>query len=110
MPLPEIIGADGILLKRNVAGYSRMNAISVELFRARDSEDSFAIRKPGEQGWRAMIGFGSDFEKVWKLEFEGTSDVNEESLSWEALLGRAIEAYNMSDPVVTDMKWQKITL
>lgn len=82
----------------------KRSVFSIELHRARDAEESYAIRLAGEQSWRSRIGFGSQFEKVWNVEFQPAMEVDLELLDWDPVLDRAIEAFRMSDPIVTNFE------
>ena len=53
----------------------------------------------------ASIGFGSDFEPVWTVEIQGTEEVNDREVEWDSVLDRVIEAYRLSDPVITNLEW-----
>lgn len=82
---------------------------TVELHQARDAEESYGIRLPGENGWRARSGFGSQYELVWKVEFQCVEELDLETADWEPILGRTIEAYRLSDPVVTNFEVSYVT-
>ena len=83
---------------------------TVFLHQAADAEDSFAIALPGDhQGsWRAQKGFGSDFRKVWTIEFQSAHSPSIHSTDWDQVLLRAIEAYTMNDPIITNFKWPSL--
>jgi hypothetical protein len=87
-----------------------MKTLFIELHKARDAEGSYAIRVRGEDRWRAVKGFGSDFEKVWTVEFQGPEIPNDSEVSWVSVLERSIEASRLSDPVVLNVNWQSLNL
>ena len=80
-----------------------MNSLSIDLFQARDAEDSHAVAlsDDAEGELRKQSGFGAEFEKVWTVEFQTPDAVDGASIDWDLVLERAIEAYQMSDPVIT---------
>ena len=85
-----------------------MEKVSLQLFKAIDAEEAYAIRFPREQKWLARSGFGSQLEPVWSLELESEAPVDHETIDWDVVLQRAIEAYRLSDPVVTGFEWPRI--
>ncbi|HTG43655.1 MAG TPA: hypothetical protein VK633_03900 [Verrucomicrobiae bacterium] len=88
-----------------------MQKVSVELFSARDAESSFAIRLAGDKesaGWKFRKGFGSEFEKVWAVEFHTMDSPDLAAADWEAVLNRTVEAFQMSDPVIENFHWPVI--
>jgi hypothetical protein len=87
-----------------------MKTLSVEVFKARDSDESYAIRAKGDEHWRAVTGYGSNFEKIWTVDFEGPVPSDLSSIHWEAILDRAVEAYRLSDPLVTTVDWQNLVM
>jgi hypothetical protein len=72
-----------------------MKSITVELHKAQDAEECYAMRFPQEERWRAVNGYGSQFQRVWSVEFQGQMEAAESALDWDALLERAIEAYEL---------------
>jgi hypothetical protein len=80
-----------------------MRNLRIDLYRAADNDETFAIRLPTDNPhtWRAERGYGGSFQKIWTVEFEMKDDETVESLDWDALLIRAVEAYRLSDPVIT---------
>lgn len=80
---------------------------TVFLHQAADAEDSYAIALPGDNrgGWRAQKGFGSDFRKVWTIEFQSAQPPSIQAIDWDQVLLRAIEAYAMNDPIITNFTW-----
>ena len=82
-----------------------MEKITLQLFKARDAEESYAIRFPKEDRWLARFGFGSQFEPAWNLELQCAKPLERYSVDWEVVLDRAIEAYRLSDPVITNFEW-----
>jgi hypothetical protein len=75
-----------------------MEKVNLQLFKARDAEEAYAIRFPKEERWLARSGFGSQLEPTWSLEFQSEAPLERHSVDWEAVLGRAIEAYRLSGP------------
>jgi len=86
-----------------------MEKVSLQLYKATDAEEAYAIRFPREQKWLARSGFGSQLEPVWSLDLESETPVEQGSIDWDSVLQRAIEAYRLSDPVVTGFEWPRIT-
>lgn len=82
-----------------------MQKVNLQLFKARDAENAYAIRFSKEERWLARSGIGSQLEPVWSLEFQSDLPLDRNSIDWEAVLHRAIEAYRLSDPVVTNFEW-----
>lgn len=84
-----------------------MNSALIDLYKARDAIDSFAISVRGDPGgtWRARSGFGSDFAKEWSVEFQSRDSVDLDLVAWSAVLDRVIEAHQLSDPLIADYKW-----
>jgi hypothetical protein len=83
-----------------------MSTIRVNLYEAEDSDGAYAIRLAGAETeiWRAQKGYGSKFTLVWTVEFEiPGSAADPETLDWNEILDRSIEAYSLSDPIVTTM-------
>jgi hypothetical protein len=87
-----------------------MDTLNVELHKARDAEECYAIRIAGEKTWRATNGFGSDFERIWTIEFQGPVPTDLSVVQWEALLDRAVEAFRLSDPIVTNLDWKEFSI
>ena len=84
-----------------------MNTRIVHLHRGKDAEDAWAINLVGDKSgvWRAERGFGNNFEQVWSLELQSESEPDFQSVDWDALLERAINAYDLRDPIMTDFNW-----
>jgi hypothetical protein len=84
-----------------------MNSLTVNLFKARDAEDSFAIALAGDPPgkWRAVSGFGSDFAREWTVELQSAAQPELATVDWNGVLDRAIQAAEMSDPVIADYNW-----
>ena len=95
---------DGLL--RSVARSCRMQT-TVFLHQAADAEDSFAIALPRDTrgSWRAQKGFGSDFKKVWTIDLQSAETPPIQAIDWDQVLMRAIEAYTMNDPIITNFTW-----
>ena len=85
-----------------------MEKVSLQLFKATDAEEAYAIRFPKEQKWLARSGFGSQLEPVWSLELESETPAELETVDWDVVLERAIEAYRLSDPIVTNFDWPRV--
>ena len=78
------------------------------LHRALDAEDCFALSVEGEPpGWRAVRGFGQNFQKVWTIELQSESAPDLFQTDWDAVLERVIQAYDLNAPVITDFHWPK---
>jgi hypothetical protein len=86
-----------------------MNSLTVELFKARDAEDSFALLRAGDPkgSWRAVTGFGSDFGREWSVELQSHDLPEQNEVDWNSVLERVIEAAEMSDPVITEYQWPR---
>ena len=84
-----------------------MEKVTLQLFKARDAERSYAVRYPHAERWLARSGFGSKLESVWDLEIQSEVPLDRDGVDWEAVLDRAIEAYRLSDPVVTNFEWPR---
>lgn len=83
-----------------------MVATTLHLFQAMDAEQSFALKIDGDADtWRATQGFGQDFREVWTIEVQSAVAPNPLEVDWDQILDRAIEAYEMSDPVLTNFEW-----
>ena len=87
-----------------------MEKVNLQLFKATDAEEAYAIRFPREQKWLARSGFGSQLEPVWSLEFQSDTPLQRKSIDWNIVLERAIEAYRLSDPVLTNFEWPKVAV
>jgi hypothetical protein len=85
-----------------------MEKVNLQLFKAADAEEAYAIRFPKEQKWLARSGFGSQLEPVWSLELQSETGVQLETVDWDVVLERAVEAYRLSDPVLTNFEWPKV--
>ena len=86
-----------------------MEKVSLQLYRARDADEGFGLRFPREDKWLARSGFGSDFQPVWTVEIQSVQRVDPKRVDWESVLDRAIEAYRLSDPVITNFEWPIVT-
>ena len=82
-----------------------MEKVSLQLFKARDADEAFGLRFPREDKWLARTGFGSDYQSVWNIEIQSTQPADRTRVDWEDVLERAIEAYRLSDPVITNFEW-----
>lgn len=82
-----------------------MQTLNLQLFKALDAEEAYAIRLPHEEKWLAQSGFGSQLEFAWNLEIQSEGACDRKRVDWEAVLERAIEAYRLSDPVLTNFRW-----
>ena len=82
-----------------------MEKVALQLFKARDAEEAYAIRFAREERWLARSGFGSQLEPVWTLEIQSEEAIDLEAVAWDQMLERAIEAYRLSDPVLTNFDW-----
>jgi hypothetical protein len=84
-----------------------MEATIVHLHKATDAEDAYALCVAGDkrESWRAERGFGQNFEKVWSVELQSDRRPNQLEVDWDAVLDRAIEAFNLSDPVIANFQW-----
>jgi hypothetical protein len=84
-----------------------MDSKSIHLHKAKDAEDSWAINLVGDHSgvWRAQKGFGQNFEKVWSLELQSPQAPDLAQTDWDVLLDRAIEAYDMNDPIIAKFQW-----
>jgi hypothetical protein len=84
-----------------------MQTTTIYLHEAKDAEDSYALSLPGDADgvWRAEKGFGGKFRKVWTLEFQTAEAPSVQAVDWDAVLVRAVEAYSMNDPVITNYIW-----
>jgi hypothetical protein len=83
----------------------KVHSTELELFAAADADDSYALRVAGEKAWRARTGFGSGLEHVWTVEVESSIEPELAEVDWDAVLERAIEAFEMSDPVISNFDW-----
>lgn len=82
-----------------------MVVTTLHLHEAKDAEGSFALKMDDDDSWRATRGFGQDFQKVWSLEVQSLVAPNPLEVDWEQMLERAIEAYEMSDPLLANFEW-----
>lgn len=82
-----------------------MEKVNLQLYKAPDAEEAYAIRFPNTDGWLARSGFGSQMEPIWTLELQSNQPVEQRHVNWGAVLERAIEAYRLSDPIVTNFNW-----
>jgi hypothetical protein len=86
-----------------------MEKVSLQLYKARDADEAFGLRFPREDKWLARTGFGSDFEPIWTLEIQSAQPADRPRVDWENVLNRAVEAYRLSDPVITNFDWPALT-
>ena len=80
---------------------------TLHLYKAAEAEAAYALKMDEDPGgnWRAKRGYGSNFVKLWSLDVEGDPVPSLEKIDWEAILDRAIEAYQLSDPVLANFHW-----
>lgn len=108
---PDLILAllsDGLWKIAIDGAYWPMHSTNVDLLKASDAADSYAVAAEGDdvQGpWRAERGYGSAFQKVWSVEFQSRTQPDLRQVDWDAVLDRAIEAYDLNDPIITDFEW-----
>jgi len=83
---------------------------TVFLHEAKDAANSYALSLAGDSpgAWRAEKGFGQRFEQVWSIDFETAEAPSLQAVDWDEVLMRAIEAYSMNDPVITNYDWPKL--
>ena len=95
------------MARKKGGAYWVMNTQIVHLHRAKDAEDAWSINLVGDKSdvWRAERGFGNDFERVWSLELQSPKEPDLHSVDWDAVLERAINAYDLRDPIMTDFIW-----
>ena len=86
-----------------------MEKVNLQLYKAVDADEAYAIRFADDQTWLARSGFGSQMEKVWSLEIQSESPADRNRVDWETVLERAVEAYRLSDPVITKFSWPELT-
>ncbi|MFN7140765.1 MAG: hypothetical protein ACK4UN_15620 [Limisphaerales bacterium] len=69
--------------------------------------DSWAINLGGDmaESYRARKGFGADFKEVWTLEIQSDNMPELNVVDWDAILERAIFAYDMNDPLLSRFEW-----
>jgi hypothetical protein len=93
-------------IRKRVA-YCPMESNTVLLYQANDAEESFAIRLENDppESWRFQKGFGKHFQQVWSVELQGDLRPNFSLVDWEAVLDRILEAYHLSDPLLTNFTW-----
>lgn len=94
------------LLKRGRAGaYSFMYSTLIHLHEG--DGDSWAINLVGDiaEMHRAEKGMGNRFRKVWSLELQSEEAPDMSRIDWDAVLERAVYAYDMNDPVISKFKW-----
>jgi hypothetical protein len=83
-----------------------MESVQLELYEARDTENAFALKLPGSDRWTARTGFGAELGKVWSVEIQSDEAVPDFKLiDWDSVLERVVEAYEMSDPIITRFRW-----
>ena len=87
-----------------------MESCNVLLFQATDATDSYALKFPSDPAdqWRAQSGFGKEFQQVWAIELQSDSLPDFQRVNWDAVLERSIEAFNLSDPVITNFEWPQV--
>lgn len=81
--------------------------VTLQLYKARDAEEAYALRFPQEDRWLARTGFGSHLNLVWTIEVQSEVAMDRTSVNWEAVLKRAIEAHRLNDPVLTNFEWPR---
>jgi hypothetical protein len=86
-----------------------MESIEVHLHRALDAEDCFALAVEGDSSgtWRAVRGFGQNFQKVWSVEVQSAAAPDFLHTDWDAVLERVIAAWDLNDPVITEFQWPR---
>jgi len=69
--------------------------------------DSWAINLAGDlaESHRAHKGFSDGFKMVWSLEIQSADQPDYSKVDWDAVLERAIYAYDMNDPLLTEFEW-----
>ena len=80
----------------------------VHLYQAKDADQSYGLRLAGDplDTWRWERGYGKDFEKVWTVELQSEGEIpGNTQIDWEAVLDRVLEAYQLSDPVISNYHW-----
>ena len=79
------------------------------MYEATDAEDAHAVCVEGDPSdtWRVRKGFGQKFKKVWSVELQSKTAPAAMEVDWDAVLERAIEAYDLSDPVLTNFEWPR---
>lgn len=89
-----------------------MESCTIHLYQATDAEGSFALRLPSDppDRWRAQTGFGRTFQKIWSIDFQSASTPDQRLINWETVLERAVEAFNLSDPVITNFDWPQVEM
>jgi hypothetical protein len=83
-----------------------MESVNVHLHKATDAEAAYAlslddVTKP----WRAERGYGSTWDKIWTVELQSNRIPDLETVDWDAVLERVIEACDLNDPVIADFEW-----
>ncbi|MGV3772701.1 MAG: hypothetical protein ACO1QB_07350 [Verrucomicrobiales bacterium] len=84
-----------------------MEVATIQLFQANDATDAYAIKLKGDGAatWRAQRGFGQTYDQVWSLELQSDGHPDWQNVDWDTVLDRVLEAYTLSDPVVTNFQW-----
>ena len=84
-----------------------MTSIALTIFKSRDADQSYAIALEDDppETWRARSGFGQEFERIWAVDLQSETSPEVQTVDWETVLERAIEAYHLSDPVITNFEW-----
>ena len=97
---------DGIFRSAACAPYWGMTK-TIHLFQAQDAQEGYAIRLAEDppEGWRWRRGYGSEFTPVWTVELESEAAPSADQVDWEAVLDRALEAYQLSDPIIYNYRW-----
>lgn len=69
--------------------------------------ESWAINLAGDiaENHRAEKGFGTNYRKVWSLEIQSVEAPDYALVDWDAILERAIYAYDMNDPLISEFEW-----
>ena len=79
----------------------------MHLYKASDAEDSYAVSLntdlPGT--WRAQRGYGAAFQKMWSIEVQSEVIPDLNQVDWDAILVRAVEAYDLNDPLIVGFSW-----
>ena len=107
-PLSDIVdkkfGETGATIIAVIALFSTTNTILSNML----GSSRVMLNMSKEQKWLARSGFGSQLEPVWSLELESAAPPGLETVDWDVVLERAIEAYRLSDPIVTNFDWPRV--
>lgn len=92
-------------MQTGAGAYSIMYSTVVHLHEGEG--DSWAINLAGDiaQMHRAQKGVGANFRKVWSLELQSGELPEKSRVDWDAVLERAIYAYDMNDPMIEKFDW-----